>query len=96
MYMYLFNTSLVVNRGLEVIFCFRPRSTITCGYRQLRGGEGALSQGEWYVFDERLVLPEYLVTLDYTPVEEISGEECDFPSFDGSCETEPSPTCHPK
>ena len=67
------------------MFHCRPLPTGTCGYRQL---EGALSQGEWYVFDERLVLPEYLVTLDYTPVDEMRAEDDEVPSIDGVCENE--------
>ena len=70
---------------------------MTCVYRQFGGGEGGreCQQGEWYVFDPRLVLPEYLVTVSYLPVEQ--EEETDIAADDEDIiSSSPSPTQRPK
>ena len=48
------------------------------------------------MFDERLVLPEYLVTLDYTPVDETRAEHVEVPLIDDNSENESNSTCRPK
>ena len=63
------------------------------------GGEGGqgCQQGEWYVYDARLVLPEYLVTVSYIPVnermeKEEDRDEMNITSDEDIISSPPSPT----
>lgn len=55
----------------------------TCGYQMLKeGGRGGVPQGEWRVFNKFLVLPEYLINVEYIPMEKTEMKEKDvIPAF---------------